>query len=323
MVSKVSLNNIPTNVPPSLQSQKDLTNLKPKQRVQKGRVSSWLSHFRHPIDSLFISKGFFRPKKEPQDTPKNDPPQKERIHYEEIQTKTTDKLILHGYFFKAKEKTDNTILFLHGRSGNVLHYYPICLRLQKGLENAGINTNILIFDYRGFGNSEGRRPTRSTVLKDAYSAYSYLRDIKSIPPNKICLIGHSSGAAVALGLTAILQEMGEKVNSVIIASSYSSPKAAFISACEAKKVKPSKILLYLISNKLLNPEKLVQYINGIPLIFLHGGKDHLFPTEHPKRLHTLANGNNKHLAILDEAGHANLFDYLKEEHFKILGNLFA
>lgn len=329
MVSKVSLTTISTKAPlsgnrkPNEAKSKDSTNSNPKKpKVQKGKVSSWLSHLRSPIDSIFISRGFFRPKSEPKSTPISEPPQKIGINYEEVQIKTTDKLTLHGYFFPAKEKTENTILFFHGRSGNINHYYPACLKIQEGLAKIGTNANVLIFDYRGYGKSEGRRPTRKTVLKDAYAAYTFLRKVKSIPSNKICLIGHSSGAAAALGLAVILQEIGEKVNSVIAASSYSSPKAAFVSACEARKVKPSRILLTLISDKLLNPEGLVQKIDDIPLIFLHGGKDPLFPIEHPQRLHTLANGNSKHLVILEEACHANLFDFLKEEHFKILGSLF-
>jgi hypothetical protein len=329
MVGKVSLSTVSTKAPLSENRKrneaksKDSTNSNPKKlKVLRGRVNSWLSHLTNPIDSLFISRGFFRPKAEPKGTPKSEPPQKLDINCEEVQIKTADKLTLHGYYFKAKEKTENTILYFHGRSGNVNHYYPICLKLQEGLAKIGKSANVLIFDYRGYGKSEGRQPTRKTVLKDAYAAYTFLRNVKSIPSNKICLIGHSSGAAAALGLAVILQEIGEKVNSIIAASSYSSPKAAFISACEAKKKKPSRLLLSLVSNKLLNPEGLVQKIDDIPLIFLHGAKDPLFPTEHPKTLHALANGNKKQLVILEEASHANLFDFLKEEHFKILGSLF-
>lgn len=301
-----------------LESKKEPLSMKPP----GGKVDTWFSHLWWPIDSFIVSRAFFRPKNHPYGATQYEPPAKTNINFEDVYIKTTDGLILHGYFFPSKEKTENTILFFHGRSGNVNHYYLTCLKLQDGLSDVGKNVNAFIFDYRGYGKSKGRRPTRQTVLKDAFAAYSFLRINKSIPANKISLIGHSGGAAVALAFTLKLKENGENINSVIAASPYSSPKKAAIAAFKLKDRKIPLYLLALVNNKLLNPEKLVKNLKEIPLIFVHGEKDKLFSIDHSKVLYALASTTNKQLILLKEAAHIDLFNHLNEEHFKLLAKCF-
>lgn len=288
-----------------------------------GKAKTWLSYLRSPVDALIISKAFFRPRSDPQGVPRFKHPAEESINHEEVNISTIDGKQLHGYFFPARKETKNTILFLHGRTGSVDNYYPVCLRLQEGLEKQEIYVNTLIFDYRGFGKSSGKRPTRSTVLIDAYGAFEHLKKQKNIPPENICIIGHSSGAAVALGLANVASEGGQRLNSVIVASGFSSPKAAAVSAFQARNKKIPRWILFLVSNKLLNPERFLKNIEHIPLVFIHGEKDTLFSCEHARSLYDISDGSCKQLILIPGAGHKDLFEHLSEEHFKMFSRLFS
>jgi pimeloyl-ACP methyl ester carboxylesterase len=53
------------------------------------------------------------------------------------------------------------------------------------------------FDYRGYGHSGGRRPSRTYRCQ---AAYDWLTGVKGIPPEQIVLLGRSLGASVATHL---------------------------------------------------------------------------------------------------------------------------
>ena len=59
--------------------------------------------------------------------------------------------------------------------------------------------NVFIFDYRGYGRSEGR-PSEPGFYADAAAAYDYLRSTAGVPPQQIVLYGRSLGAPVAAEL---------------------------------------------------------------------------------------------------------------------------
>lgn len=287
-----------------------------------GKAKTWLSYLRSPVDALIISRAFFNPGTNPEGVLKFSSPSEVGINCDEISITTIDGKLLHGYFFPGKNETKNTLIFLHGRTGCVDNYYPVCLKLQEGLEKQGTYVNAFIFDYRGFGKSSGKRPTRSTVLIDTYGAFEYLKKQRNIPPENICIVGHSSGAAVALGLANVASENGEKLNSVIVASGFSSPKAAAVSAFQSRNKKIPRWILFLVSNKLLNPERFLRNIEHIPIVFIHGEKDALFSCEHARSLYDISDGSCKQLILIPGAGHKDLFEHLSEEHFRIMARLF-
>jgi len=114
------------------------------------------------------------------------------LPYEEIHFYTSDNKRLNGWFI-ANNKAEFTVVFCHGNAGNIGH------RLEKILMLYDLGLSIFIFDYRGYGKSEGV-PSESGLFKDANAAYNYLTEERKIGKNNIILYGESIGGVVAIDL---------------------------------------------------------------------------------------------------------------------------
>ncbi len=102
---------------------------------------------------------------------------------------------LHGWYVAA-EHPRAVILFCHGNSGNVTH------RLEALRQLTGpVRASVLIFDYRGYGRSQGR-PDEPGILADARAARAWLAARTGLGENQIVLLGESIGCAVAVDLAA-------------------------------------------------------------------------------------------------------------------------
>ncbi len=114
------------------------------------------------------------------------------LPYEEVYFETSDKKRLSGWFI-PNGRARFTVIFSHGNAGNISH------RIDKILLLHRLGVNIFIFDYRGYGKSEGR-PSEEGLYKDASAAYDYLTDERKISKEDIILYGESIGGAVAIDL---------------------------------------------------------------------------------------------------------------------------
>jgi pimeloyl-ACP methyl ester carboxylesterase len=79
-------------------------------------------------------------------------------------------------------------------------------------------TEVLMFDYRGYGRSEGV-PTVEGILQDARAARILLAHRAAVPEVQIVLMGRSLGGAVVVQLAAETPARG-----LILESSFSSLK---------------------------------------------------------------------------------------------------
>ena len=112
-----------------------------------------------------------------------DTPAKLGLDFQSVLFKTSDGLLLTGWYIPA-EKSELTILFCQGNGGNVMH------RLDS-----------FIFDYRGYGNSQGKPSEEGTYL-DAAAAYKWLTGRKKVSPDNIVIFGRSLGGSIATQLAA-------------------------------------------------------------------------------------------------------------------------
>lgn len=116
---------------------------------------------------------------------------------EDFWLKTPDNLRLHAWFFAAEKSSPRSryaMLFCHGNGGNLTSrpgYYRVIL--ETGV-------NLLTFDYRGYGRSEGH-PSEPGTYTDAATAYAWLR-ARGFAPEHILVWGESLGGGIASHVAA-------------------------------------------------------------------------------------------------------------------------
>jgi len=119
-------------------------------------------------------------------------PEEAGLPFEEVYFETSDKKRLHGWFV-PRDGAEYTVIFCHGNAGNIGH------RLEKLSIFNDMGLNVFIFDYRGYGQSEGA-PSETGLYEDARAAYNYLTEERGIRENNIILYGESLGGAVVIDL---------------------------------------------------------------------------------------------------------------------------
>jgi hypothetical protein len=114
------------------------------------------------------------------------------LAYEDVWLRTDDGVRLHAWYLPAAQPR-GTLLFFHGNAGNISHRLD-SLRIFHQLK-----LSVLIFDYRGYGRSEGS-PSEEGTRRDAAAAWRYLMETRAVAPQQTVLFGRSLGAAVAAQL---------------------------------------------------------------------------------------------------------------------------
>jgi hypothetical protein len=114
------------------------------------------------------------------------------IHY--VTFEASDGVKLHGAYCPVANAR-GTLMWCHGNAGNLAQ------RLETICELRRLGVSVFIFDYRGFGRSEGS-PNGEGIMLDAEAAYAYvIRELK-VPPSRLVLLGESLGGAPAIRLAA-------------------------------------------------------------------------------------------------------------------------
>lgn len=167
----------------------------------------------------------------------------------------------------GKYKTCCTILYFHGSSGNMLDNISV-------LDWIDDDFNVLMIDYRGYGNSKCGifKPSESSIREDAQSAYNLLFD-KFLDSNeyekrRIIVWGMSMGGFAAAHVAA-----NNKVGMLILLNTFSS-----IDAVVKQNIsKRTDGLLYSIVKPFMikmNITKLLKKVTA-PILILHSKNDEL------------------------------------------------
>jgi pimeloyl-ACP methyl ester carboxylesterase len=131
---------------------------------------------------------------------------------EEVWFQAADGARLFGWYVESQADRP-VILWCHGNAGNVIHRLDNLKHLYK------LGLSVFLFDYRGYGRSQGR-PSEEGFYQDALGAHDYLTRTRMIRPERIVLFGRSLGAAVAGELAAQKPAVG-----LILESSFPSIEA--------------------------------------------------------------------------------------------------
>jgi pimeloyl-ACP methyl ester carboxylesterase len=103
---------------------------------------------------------------------------------------SADGVDLHGWFFPADlDSASRGRCAVCHRTGNISHRLDICSALLE------TQVAVFLFDYRGFGRSQGR-PSEEGTYRDAQAAHRWLQS-KGFTPERIIAFGMSLGGGVA------------------------------------------------------------------------------------------------------------------------------
>jgi len=117
--------------------------------------------------------------------------------FEDVSFKASDGVELNGWFFPAATNSSRArfaALVCHGNAGNISHRLDTCAALLA------TGVNVFVFDYRGYGRSQGS-PDEEGTYRDAQAAYQWLRQ-KQFAAMNIIAFGESLGGGVAAELAA-------------------------------------------------------------------------------------------------------------------------
>lgn len=191
------------------------------------------------------------------------------LEFEDADFTAADGTKLHGWYLPA-ENPQAVILFCHGNAGNVTHRDDVLLDLPRH-----VNASLLVFDYRGYGKSEGS-PNEAGVLADARAARAWLAKRSGVTERDIVLWGESIGGAVAVDLAA---EDGAR--GLILENAFTSLPDV------AAHHYPWLPVRWLMRGQLNSLGKISRY-HG-PLLMVHADSDSVVPHAFGQRLFAAAN----------------------------------
>ncbi len=234
------------------------------------------------------------------------------LPYEDIRLTAEDGVRLHGWFVPAPQPR-GTVLFLHGNAGNISHRIDSLQMFHR------LGYSTLIFDYRGYGNSEGT-PSEQGTYRDAEAAWRYLTEQRHLPSCRIVLFGESLGGAVAAWLAATPDAPQRRVMAarqqpaaLVISSGFTSVPDL------ARHYYPYLPVQWLARIRYDTAENLRAV--AAPVLIAHSPEDDIVPFEHGQALFEAARPPRQFLELA--GGHNDGFIFMREAWIRVLDDFLA
>jgi len=217
------------------------------------------------------------------------------LEYHPVEFKAADGTALFAWFLPARGEPRASVLYLHGNAENIsTHFANVAWMPAAGF-------NVLAFDYRGYGGSQGS-PTLEGVQLDTDAAMRTLLALPSVDPRRIIIFGQSLGGALAIHYAAH-SEYRANVRAIVIDSAFSDYRRIVRDkAASFFLTWPFQWLLPQTVDNDFSPAASVHAVSPIPLLFIHGERDSVVPLEHSRRLYARA-AQPKEIWVVPDAGH--------------------
>jgi uncharacterized protein len=193
------------------------------------------------------------------------------LKFEDITLTTADHVRLHAWFFPANTNSPRrglVFLVAHGNGGNISHRLGLAAALLR------TGANVLLFDYRGYGRSDGVPGERGTY-RDAEAALAWLRE-RGFNSTDVIAYGESLGGGVATELATRHPLAG-----LVVQSSFTSTPDL------GKELFPWLPVHALAHYRYETLRKLPKV--KTPLLVLHSRADSIIPFPHGERNFAAAN----------------------------------
>ncbi len=197
------------------------------------------------------------------------------LRFEEVAPVAADGVRLHGWWVPAPDAR-LTLLHFHGNAGNIGHRLDL-LQIWSSL-----GVNVLLFDYRGYGRSDGA-PSEAGLYLDAEAAWEHLTKARALAPAAIVIHGQSMGGAVAAWLAA-----RRPAAALVLESAFTSVPDI---AGDLYPWLPTRWLTRLR----LDTHELARVRS--PVLVIHSRDDEIIPFAHGEALHAAANAPKRFVAL--------------------------
>lgn len=219
-------------------------------------------------------------------------PQSYSVPPSDVWIDTPDGVRLHAWLFSSGRAGAALLVWYHGNGGNLSFRADVA----AGFAQRGVD--VLLFDYRGYGRSEGR-PTEKALYVDSLAVYDYAIANGLADASRIVPYGESLGGPYSASVAA-----RRPVRAVVIESSFAS------AASVANTVYGIPIGIFL--GKSLPT---ADFLNeaGVPVLVMHGRADRVIPFACGRELYERIEGP-KESFFTDLADHSGMS--LEQEYYQ-------
>jgi len=217
------------------------------------------------------------------------------FEYEDVYFKGKSGLNLHGWWFPASPSSKGKVLFLHGNGQNISTHAGLIHWLTF------YQYDVFIFDYRGYGKSEGEANIEG-VLDDVQSARNYLAR-RSTGVKKMFIVGHSLGASLAM---SNLAQYPDGPDGAIFVSPFSNYREV------AREVMSRSWLTWVLQWPVsmgitddYNPEDIAGLLPPVPRLFIYSDDDQMINAHHTLDLYALSSEPRSIVKV--KGGHNQIF----------------
>ena len=181
----------------------------------------------------------------------------------------------------------HTMIFSHGNAEDI---YLVQHWLETYFLRFVPNVNAVVYEYTGFGESNGRMPSEQSLYDDIETVYLYLTENLAIEPDRILLYGRSIGSGPSCYLAEKYPVAGVILHSPI-ASAY---RVIF------------DLRFTLPFDKFANIDRVGRI--ECPIFIIHGRRDEIVPFRHAELLQERAKVKYPPYYV-EGAGHTNVEQY--------------
>jgi uncharacterized protein len=203
--------------------------------------------------------------------------------HEDVHFQSADGTKLHGWFV-PNPNSKRAILYFHGNAEQVGDLADLMAHLRDALQ-----ASVFVFDYRGYGNSEGR-PDEAGCIADGLAAQKWLVQKTGLRPDQIVLMGRSLGGGVAVAVAA-----KEGARALVLENSFSS--VVDVAAIHY----PWVPVRWLMDNRYDSLSRIQRY-DG-PVFQIHGTADGLVPIAFARQLFEASPSREKRFLEMTDRGH--------------------
>ena len=239
--------------------------------------------------------------------PLNNSPASVGLAYEDVSfTSRDDGVVLRGWYLPSKR--NSVIIIVHGGSQNRLDENVDTLGLAHDLVKKGYD--LLLFDLRGRGESEGEGLALSNIERDIGGAVDYLEG-EGYPSKRIYIIGFCSGAA-----SACIFASQNSIGALVLDGCFATVHNMVTRQAELMGIPkflvdffaPGVLLMtnIIYGYDLVNPVDVVADVT-CPILFIHEEHDELISWEEMHRLFRVSGNPANELWEVSDAEHSQSY----------------